>query len=253
MTHESLTAQDAPRPLVIVGAGGYGLEVLWVAARITQERAGTGGWNVLGFVDDRASLRGTMIEGLPVLGSVTDFFESHAEWPVHFHCAVGNNFQRQKLAAVFEGRGLKPATLVDPMATVSPRATIAPGAFVAPRVYIGPAARIGRHAILNVSSSIGHHCSIGDFAQICPGARVSGHCTIGRLAFLGSNAVVHPGKRVGESATVSAASFVVRNVRPNTLVIGVPAVTVQQSLPMAGEVSEADPTDGNTPPASITE
>lgn len=232
--------RDTPRPLVIVGAGGHGQEVLWVAARMSLELIG-GGWNVMGFVDDRLSLRGRTIEGLPVLGTVQEFLFSHAGRPLFFHCAVGNNHQRQKLTKVMLSEGFQPATIIDPLAIVSPRASIGLGAYIAPRVYIGPLAQIGEYALINVASSIGHHSVMGAFTQACPGVRVNGHCEVEKLAFLGSNSVIHPGKRVGQNTTVAANSFVVRDTPPNSLVVGVPAMTVHQTPAFENE-STADDT-----------
>lgn len=229
---------DAPRPLVIVGAGGHGQEVLWVAARMSLE-ARDGGWNVLGFVDDRLSLHGRTIEGVPVLGTVQEFLFSYAGRPLYFHCAVGNNQQRMRLAKVMLSEGFQPATIIDPMTVISPRANIGPGVYVGPRVYIGPLAEIGQFALINVASSIGHHCVMGDFTQACPGVRVNGHSVVEKLAFLGSNSVVHPGKRVGENCTVAANSFVVRDTPANSLVLGVPAMTVHQ-MPAFENESTAD-------------
>jgi sugar O-acyltransferase (sialic acid O-acetyltransferase NeuD family) len=240
---------ESPRPLVIVGAGGHGLEVLWVAARMSMEPI-FGSWNVLGFVDDRLSMRGRLIEGLPMLGSVNEFLESYRGQPLYFHCALGHNNVRQKLAEMFEAQGFQPATLIDPTAVVSPRAAISPGAYIAPRTYIGPMAKIGRHSLINVAASIGHHCVMGDFSQACPGVRVNGHCVVEKLAFLGSNAVVHPGKRVGESATVGASSFVVRDVPPHTLVIGVPAVAIHYSSAFSPETADSEPAPAPNPPAN---
>jgi sugar O-acyltransferase (sialic acid O-acetyltransferase NeuD family) len=226
--HDSFSTSEVPRPLVIIGAGGHGLEVLWVAARMSLDPL-FGSWNVLGFVDDHANLRGRMIEGVPVLGSVAEFLAANRGRPWYFHCAVGSNLQRQKLAEQFEGAGFLAATIMDPGTVLSPRATLGPGCYVAPRCYIGPRAMVGRHVLINVSASIGHHSSLDDYAQACPGVRVNGHCQVGKSAFLGSNAVIHPGKRVGVNATVAAGSFVVRDVPPNTLVVGVPAVAVHHT------------------------
>jgi sugar O-acyltransferase (sialic acid O-acetyltransferase NeuD family) len=236
---DSLTTREAPRPLVIIGAGGHGLEVMWVAARMSLDPV-FGSWNVLGFVDDHSSLRGRMIEGVPVLGSVAEFLAANQGKPWYFHCAVGSNQQRHKLTEQFEAAGFQAATIMDPQTVISPRATLGAGCYVAPRCYIGPRAVVGRHVLINVSASVGHHSTIGDFAQVCPGVRVNGHCQVGRMAFLGSNAVIHPGKRVGENATVAAGSFVVRDVAPNTLVVGVPALAVHQSLSFVMESSEQD-------------
>jgi sugar O-acyltransferase (sialic acid O-acetyltransferase NeuD family) len=239
--HDTFATRDAPRPLIIVGAGGHGLEVLWVAARMSLDPI-FGSWNVLGFVDDRSSLRGRMIEGVPVLGSVDEFLAANQGKPWFFHCAMGSNLQRQKLAGQFEAAGFQAATIMDPATVLSPRATLGPGCYVAPRCYIGPHAVIGRHVLINVSASIGHHSAMGDYAQACPGVRVNGHCQIGRIAFLGSNAVVHLGKRVGENSTVAAGSFVVRDVSPHTLVVGVPAVAVHHSPSFEAEsAGQEDP------------
>jgi sugar O-acyltransferase (sialic acid O-acetyltransferase NeuD family) len=233
---EAQEAKDCPRPLVIIGAGGHGMEVLWVSARMSLEPV-FGSWNVQGFVDDRPTLRGKMVEGLPILGSVQEFLESHRGRPLYFHCAIGNNQQRQRLAETFEREGFQPATIMDPMTVISPRAKIGAGSYIAPRCYIGPLAQIGRHVLVNVGASIGHHSIMGDYSQACPGVRVNGHCVVDRLAFLGSNAVVHPGKHVGENATVAAGSFVVRDAPPHTLVIGVPAMTVHHAPPFDLESS----------------
>jgi hypothetical protein len=226
----SLPIEPSHRPklLVIVGAGGLGLEVLWVASRMSME-TNFPGWNVLGFVDDSAAIQGGWVEGLPVMGSIPEFFERYKGQDLHFHCAIGNNHQRKKLAELFEEQGFQPATLIDPLSAISPRAVIGPGSFIAPRNYIGPESCLGRHVLINVAASIGHHCVMGDYSQICPGVRLSGHCIIDKLAFLGSNAAVQPGKRVGEGATVGACSFVVRDVKPNTLVVGVPARAMQHA------------------------
>ena len=224
----SAAAAESPRPLVIIGAGGLGLEALWVASRMSIE-PNFPGWNVLGFVDDSATIQGGWVEGLPVMGSVPDFFERYKGQELYFHCALGSNHQRKKLAEQFEENGFKPAALIDPLSAISPRAVIGPGTFIAPRNYIGPEARLGRHVLVNVAASIGHHCVMEDYSQLCPGARLSGHCFVDKLAFLGSNAVIQPGKRVGEGATVGACSFVVRDVKPYTLVVGVPARTMQSA------------------------
>ncbi len=250
MLNSASEVKDESRPLVIVGAGGHGQEVLWVAARMSLESSHER-WNVLGFVDDRPSLRGCMVEGLPVLGSMQEFLFAHAGRPLFFHCAVGNNHQRQKLAAVMLSEGYQPATIIDPMSVVSPRATIGAGAYVAPRVYIGPLAKIGRFALINVASSIGHHCVMGDYTQACPGARVNGHCVVENLAFLGSNSVVHPGKRVGENATVAASSFVVRDVKPNTLVVGVPARMLHHTPDFENEADFDDAPPPEPAPSTV--
>lgn len=225
------------RPLVILGAAGFGMEVLWVASRMSISPVFPG-WQVIGFVDDDEKLQGTVISGVPVLGTVSEFLKRYAGQKLHFHCAMGHNQNRQRLAELYESYGFMPATLIDPTAAVSPQSEIGPGCYIAPQVCVAPEAKIGRHVLVNVGASVGHHCVMEDYAQACPGARLNGHCVVERLAFLGSNATLQPGKRVGEGATVGASSFVLRNVKPYSLVIGVPARSMQYAPPAEAELAD---------------
>ncbi len=61
-------------------------------------------------------------------------------------------------------------------------------------------------------ATVGHDAVVEAFAQICPGARVSGGCHIGARALLGSNAVVIPGVSIGADATVGATAAALRDV-----------------------------------------
>ena len=75
---------------LIVGASGFGREVLWVCRRA--------GLEVTGFCDDDGGKQSGEFAGLPLLGTI----EREAERlgaGVRFHCAVGDNRARQRLAA----------------------------------------------------------------------------------------------------------------------------------------------------------
>jgi sugar O-acyltransferase (sialic acid O-acetyltransferase NeuD family) len=204
------------RELVILGAGGAGLEALMVARRAHAS------WRVRGFADDSVA-PGTVLDGLPVLGSIADVLAGGAAGGLHFHCAIGRNTTRQKLALLFEKAGWTPATLLDPSAVIADSARVGEGSYVGPQAFVGPQAQVGRHVLINVGASVGHHVIVGDFAQICPGARLSGTVTFGPLCFIGSNGVVAPGVRVGEAATIGASSFAAREVPAGATAVGVPA------------------------------
>lgn len=205
------------RRLIIVGGGGAGGEALFVAGRMAGE------WEVIGFCDDAPGLKGTAVEGVPVLDGVDGVIARYGADGLWFHCAIGRNSTRKRIAERLEAAGFRPATLVDPTAVVAPSAVIDAGTYVAPLAFAGPGARVGRHVLVNVNASVGHHSTVGDFAQICPGARLSGGTVIGEGAFIGSNAVTVPLVRVGEWATLGAASLAARDVPPHVTAIGVPA------------------------------
>lgn len=220
---------ETARKLVIVGAGGAGVEALWVARRMNSA-AGPPVWDAIGFADDNPSLSGRTIAGLPVLGTPARIIQD-AGLKAFFYCAIGNNRQRQRQAEFWEAAGWQGATLIDPTAVVAPSAEIGAGSYIAPLAFIGPEVVLGRHALINTGASVGHHTVAGDFTQLCPGGRLSGHTRLGEGAFVGSNAVTVPGATVGEWATVAAASLVVRDVPPRVTAIGVPAKILAPASP----------------------
>ena len=227
-----MESKSARGDLIIIGAGGAGLEALWVARRQTGERGGSVGWNVLGFADDKPSLRGVGFDGAEVLGSSTELIARFRGRTVKFHCAIGNNRVRARIAALWEQAGFGAATLVDPTAVIAGSASIGLGCYIAPSAFIGPAARIGEHVLINVGASVGHHVQIGDFGQLSPGARLSGYTVAGAGVLFGSNAVTVPGIQVGEWATVAAASLAVRPVPAGGTALGVPAKILAAPTPI---------------------
>lgn len=206
------------RKLIIVGAGGAGSEALLVATRMAGE------WEVIGFCDDGPELRGGALDGVPVLDTIDGVAERFKSQGLWFHCAIGRNASRKRIADRLESAGFVAATLVDPTAVVAGSAVIGAGTYVAPLAFVGPGARVGGHVLINVSASVGHHSMVGGYAQLCPGARLSGGTILGDGAFIGSNAVTVPQVRIGEWATLGAASLAARDVPPHTTAIGVPAV-----------------------------
>lgn len=210
------------RKLIIIGAGGAGSEALWVVHRLNAA-VSTGKLSVLGWVDDNPSRKGEWLEGLPVLGPSGQVSQEFGGQDLLFHCAVGSNRHRQRLAELFERAGFEATTLIDPSAIIAETAQVGLGSYIGPLSIVAPHAQVGRHVLINTHAGVGHHAVIGDFAQLCPGVRVNGGCKVDTGAFLGSNATVHPGLSVGEGAIVGAGSFVIRSVKPRHSVLGVPA------------------------------
>jgi len=186
------------RPLVLIGASGFGREVLWVCRRA--------GLDVAGFCDDAADKRSGDYGGLPLLG-VIEQAAGRFGAGMRFHCAVGNNRDRLKLAERAQAVGWVPATVIDPAAVISPDAHVGEGAFIGAMAFISCFAGVGRFALVNHHAGIGHDSTIGDYSQVCPGARVSGQCEVGEGAFLGSNAVLLPGRRMGSWSVLGAAAL----------------------------------------------
>ena len=74
---------------------------------------------------------------------------------------------------------------------------------------------------------MGHDCSVGNYVSVMSGTCVCGHVLISDGAYLATNSTVIPGKKIGDNAKIGAGSVVIRNVKPNTTVMGVPAQLVR--------------------------
>lgn len=216
------------KPLVIIGAGGFSVEALWVANEMNgSSNSGGDEWTILGLLDDNPDRKGEDVEGTTVLGT-TDEIQSLVPEGCYFHCAIAKNRHRARIASKLEKLGYRGATLIHPSVVIGPGAEIADGVFIGALTVVAPKAKIGKHVLINTHAGIGHHSEIREFSQVCPAAYVNGACIVERQAFIGTNASLQPGVVVGESATVGANSYVVRSVKPKHTVVGVPSRTISR-------------------------
>jgi len=215
------------RKLVIIGAGGFGQEAVWVAESMNSILPPDDRWEILGYLDDDDSSLGKESYGFKVLGKPSAFNPAGRE--VWFHCAIGNNIKRERVAQSLSARHLRSATLIHPSVIIARDVSVGGGSFVGAGSILSPNCCVGRYVLINQRVSIGHDASLDDFSQACPGAQINGFAKVCRGALIGSNASIHFQKTVGEHAVVGSNSQVIRNVAPRTTVSGVPATVLMRS------------------------
>lgn len=201
--------------LLIIGAGGFGREVLqWAQDIQTQKNVD---WEVAGFLDANSQAFQDFDIDLPILGSPVNWQPDVND---RFICAIGDPSIRLRICQEFRGRGAKFLTLIHPSAIVGSRCNVGIGTILCPGVTVTVDATIGDFVILNVRACVGHDAHVGDGCTVNDFCDITGNATLGEGVFLGSHSSVTPSARVGDYARVGAGSVVVRRVRANTTVMG---------------------------------
>jgi sugar O-acyltransferase (sialic acid O-acetyltransferase NeuD family) len=202
------------REIVIVGAGGFGREVLEYARDTFTDPAQ---FRIKGMLDDRLGDTAGFDLGLDVLGDTSTYPVQESDG---FLIAVGNPAHRQLLSRRLAARGARFLTLVHPRAYVARSAQLGAGCIISPFATVGSFARLGEQVVLTFYASVGHDARVGDCAVLSPYAVTNGGSALGECAFLGARATVNPGKRVGANAKVVAGAVIYHDVPDNALARG---------------------------------
>jgi sugar O-acyltransferase (sialic acid O-acetyltransferase NeuD family) len=83
--------------------------------------------------------------------------------------------------------------------------------------------KLGKHTHLNLQSTIGHDCIIGDFFTTAPGVKISGNCIIGNKVYFGTNASIRQKINICDNVTIGLNGGVVKNIEEPGIYVGVPA------------------------------
>ena len=209
------------RRILIVGAGGFGREVLQWARDAWPDHAD----RIAGFLSaDAHVLDG--LDAYPPIVSTPDAYVAAAGDKLLL--GIGGPYARRGVAESLLARGAEFLTLVHPTAIVAASATIKDGAILCPYAIASDSCRVGRFAIMNYHTSLGHDASTGDFAVLSPYATLGGAAHIDDDVFLGLHASIGPGKTVGRNSKVSANTCVLMDVPPQSLAFGVPGRIVNR-------------------------
>lgn len=207
--------------LIIVGAGGFGREILCWAEDC--HRAGTLP-AVAGFLDDKVEALPNY--GVSRVGTVADYGPQPGDV---FVVAVGEPGRKKEVVDSLQGRGARFAQLVHPSCTITKTASLGEGVIMCPQTMAMPDARIERFVTIINFSGIGHDSVAGEFSTLSSLVDVTGNVRIGAGVTIGSGARILPGVTIGDGATIGAGAIVMRSVKPGTTVYAAPAKLLRTS------------------------
>jgi UDP-perosamine 4-acetyltransferase len=212
--------------LVIIGAGGHGRVVLDIIREQGQR-------NPIGFVDANASLAGSTISGIPVIGPPNQLPKLRQRKVVNAIIAIGDNRTRMRYLQMLDDYMFELVNAIHPSATVSDTAKLGRNVVIAAGAVVSTDATIGDCAIVNTSAAVDHECVVEAGTHICPGALLAGRVKVGAGAFVGLGAKIIQCLSIGEHSVVGAGAVVLRDVPANCTAVGNPARVIKMGAMQA--------------------
>lgn len=202
--------------LLLVGGSGLAREVLNVL-RISGDS------RTIGVLDDLPELRGTSIDGAPVLGAL-DEVAHHPDAQVVL--CVGQGSARARIAerlAEFGVTDARFARVVHPRVEVPENCQIGAGSIVLAGAVFTADVVLGRHVVVMPHVTLTHDDRVESFATLCAGVTLGGNVRIGAGAYLGMNASVRQRVTVGRYGTLGMGAVLLEDLPDSETWAGVPA------------------------------
>lgn len=203
--------------LIIIGARGWGRAVYDLAIDMRQYQKS---FDIKGFLDDKSDALSRYNNYPPIISSVEDY---EIESDDIFICALGDVHYKKHYADIILNKGGHFMNVIHPSAHIGTNVQIGLGCIVAGNVWIDSDTRIGDFVTIQCGALIGHDSRIDNWSIIDGLCFLGGFVHIEELVTIHTHSSIIPHKTVHSKAIVNISSTVIRDVKPNTVVMGNPA------------------------------
>ncbi|MDO4585852.1 MAG: hypothetical protein Q4C95_00990 [Planctomycetia bacterium] len=208
--------------VVILGGSGIGMTV----AAIAEQYADT---EVLGFLNDIEPV-GSYIgnfKKIPVIGKTDDLPGFLNDKDVMFFIAyVGMQNEKEVYQKIVQLNipSERFFTCIDKTAVFyKDYCKIGSGVLLTPLSQVGVDVTLSDNCMLLANSYVGHNSFLDRFAHIATNAVVGANVHVGKAVHVGSNATIREKIIIGDFSLIGAGAVVIKDVPPNSIVVGNPA------------------------------
>ncbi len=216
----------AERQLVVVGAGGFGRETVEAVRALNAAGAR---WRIAGYLDDDPARRGTVIDGVPVVGGTEKLSDMPDASVVVCTGRPDNYVSRPRIVQKLRLPPERYATIIHPSASVSTTSQLGPGTVVLAQSVLTAAVTVGAHVAIMPHVVLTHDDAIGDFVTMASGVCLSSSVHVGRCAYLGAGALVREQRSIGSCSLVGIGAVVTRDIPADEVWVGIPARYIRKA------------------------
>ncbi|MBF0397535.1 MAG: NeuD/PglB/VioB family sugar acetyltransferase [Desulfobacterales bacterium] len=208
----------------IVGAGGFGREVMPVAKdMLTSTKHNASTFEIL-FVVEYGDTK--PVNGHRVI-TANEFLASKDE--KYFNVAIADYKARERISKTFIESGALPFSIISRNSICMSGNEIGEGSILCPFTTITSNVKIGKFFHANIYSYVAHDCKIGDYVTFGPNVHCNGRVIIEDYAYIGTGAIIKDGSDskpiiIGKGAVVGMGAVVTKSVASFTTVVGNPAL-----------------------------
>jgi sugar O-acyltransferase (sialic acid O-acetyltransferase NeuD family) len=215
----------------VVGAGGFGREVMPLASAMLQKQYPNQDYQLV-FVDDNKDLS-SLINQRKVM--TTEEFLQHNASEKFFNIAIANHQVRKNIANTFIEHAVQPFRINALNAIELDHNEIGEGAIFCSFTTVTSNVKIGRFFHANIYSYVAHDCIIGDYVTFAPNVHCNGGVIIENNVYVGTGVIIREGTSqkpivIGEGAILGMGAVVTKSVSPYETVVGNPAQRLKRTV-----------------------
>jgi len=209
------------KELLIIGARGFGREVYDLAIQCD-------GYNneyiIKGFLDNDKNALENFQNYPDIVSSVEEYEIKENDV---FICALGSVIWKKKYAEIIINKGGKFISLIHPTVILNTNTKIGQGVIISYNVVISNDCTISDFVSIQGFTVLGHDTQIGKWSHISTFSFFGGYACVEKEVTIYTRASIMPHIKINQKATVGASSLVIKNVKSETTVFGVPALVLK--------------------------
>ncbi len=204
--------------LLILGAGGFGREVYNLALHC---KAQSNQFIIKGFLDDNKEALDCFVGYPKVISNINDYA---VEKDDVFVCAIGRIDIKKKVCNIIINKGGEFINLIHPTTIINQNVKLGRGILLFMYTNVSNDCIINDFVTIQGFVGLGHDTEIGEWSHINTYSFTGGGVKIGKEVIVHTRATILPRVKVLSNSTIGACSLVIKNVKENTSVFGIPAI-----------------------------